>query len=109
MKQLHIRNTFITVHRRDMKYKGRQKVLEPHVFIKQKLDGKIKGQTVSGGNKQCTFIPKEDSSSPTVNTKSALLTSIADSEENRYVAIIDILNAFIKTRVGEKITWQSLR
>jgi hypothetical protein len=30
------------------------------MFLKQKRDGKIKGRTVAGGNKQCDYISKED-------------------------------------------------
>ena len=38
------------------------------MFLKLKRDGKIKGRTVAGGNKQSDFIRKEDASSPTVAT-----------------------------------------
>ena len=58
IKQLHFRNTLITMHRCDLTYEERQMVLESHMFLKDKLDGKIKVQTVAGGNKQCTYIPK---------------------------------------------------
>ena len=70
------------------------------MFLKKKrLYGKIKGQTVAGRNKHRSCIPKEEASSPTVANKSVLLTCIIDAEENRDVAVIDILNAFIQTRV----------
>jgi hypothetical protein len=46
-------------------------------------------------------VTKEDSSSPTVSTKSVLLTSIVDTLEGRDVAVIDIPNAFIQTRVHD--------
>ena len=54
MNQMHLRNTFITMHRCDMTYKELQIVLELHMFLKKKRDCKIKGQTVSEGNKQRT-------------------------------------------------------
>jgi hypothetical protein len=50
------------------------------MFLKQKQDGKIKGRTVTGGNKQRDYISKEDDSSPTVGTKSVLLSCIIDTE-----------------------------
>jgi hypothetical protein len=56
-------------------------VLESHVLLKQKWDGKIKGRTVAGGNKQRDCISKEDASSPTVAIESVLLSCIIDAEE----------------------------
>ena len=69
-------------------------MLESHIFLK--------GGTVSGGNKQCMYIPKEDSSSPNVTTESVLLTTIVNTEKNRDAAVIDIPNAFIQTSIEEK-------
>ena len=54
---------------------------------------------MAGGNKQRDFISKEDSSSPTVSTESVLLYYIIDEKEKNDVAIIDIPDAFIHTRV----------
>ena len=84
-------------------------VLYLHMFLNQKRDVKIKGQTVAGGNKQRTYITKEYSSSPTVCTEYFLLTSIIGANKNGNIAVIDIPNSFIQTRVGEKSTWKSLR
>ena len=67
-----------------------------HVFVKKKRTGQVKARKVAGGNKQRDFISKKNSSSPTVATKSVLLTSLVDAQENRDVAIVDILNAFIQ-------------
>jgi hypothetical protein len=44
------------------------------MFLKQKCDGKIKGRTVAGGNKQRNYIFEEDASSPTVATEAVLLS-----------------------------------
>ena len=68
MKQLHIRITFIPIHRRDLTHEECHMVLESHMFLKNRLDRNIKVHTVYGGNKQCTYIPKENSSSPTIIT-----------------------------------------
>ena len=102
MKQLHFRDTFQPTHYRDLSEQERKMLLESHMFIKQKRDGKIKARTVAGGNKQRDFISKEDSSSPTVATEAVLLTCIIDAEEGRDVAVIDIPNAFIQTRIQDK-------
>ena len=50
--QLHLSNTFIPMCRRDMIYEELQMVLELYMFLKKKGGGKIKGHTVSGGNKK---------------------------------------------------------
>ena len=102
MKQLHFRETFKPVHWKDLDQDQRKQVLESHVFLKQKHDGSIKARKVAGGNKQRDYISKEDVSSPTVATESVLLTCIVDAEEGRDVAIIDIPNAFIQTKVDEE-------
>ena len=72
------------------------------MFLKEKRDSAIKGRAVVGGNTQRDFISKEDSSSPTVATKAVLLSCIINAEEERDVAIINILNAFIQTRVEDE-------
>ena len=102
MKQLHFRNTFKPKHWRGLTHTHLQTVLESHVFLKEKRDSAIKGRAVVGGNTQRDFISKEDSSSPTVATKAVLLSCIINAEEERDVAIINILNAFIQTRVEDE-------
>jgi hypothetical protein len=51
MKHLHLRNTFKPKHWCELIQVQRQTVLESHMFLKKKCDGKIKGRTVTGGNK----------------------------------------------------------
>jgi hypothetical protein len=74
-------------------------VLESHIFLKQKRDGKIKSRTVAGGNKQRDYISEEDNSSPTVTTESVLLSCIIDAEEEQDFAVVDIPNAFVQAHV----------
>jgi hypothetical protein len=69
------------------------------MFVVKKRDGKTKARLVAGGNMQRDYLTKEDSSSPTVSTEAVILTSIIDAHERRDVAVIDIPNAFIQTRV----------
>ncbi len=54
---------------------------------------------MGGGNKQRDYLSNKDLSSPTAATKSELLPSIVNAAENRDVAIVDIPNTFIQTRV----------
>jgi hypothetical protein len=44
-------------------------------------------------------VTKEESSSPTVSTKAVLLTLIVNAREGRDVAVVDVPNAFIQTKV----------
>jgi hypothetical protein len=99
MKLLHLCKTFKPKHWRELSKAQRQTVLESHMFLKLKRDGKIKGRTVAGGDKQRYYISKEDAISPTVATESVLLSFIIDAEEHRDVAVVDIPNAFVQTRM----------
>jgi hypothetical protein len=74
-------------------------VLESHIFLKQKRDGKIKGRTIAGGNKQRDYISKEDASSPIVSKEAVLLSFIIGDQEGHDIAVVDIPNAFVQTRV----------
>ena len=102
MKHLHLRDTFDPRHRHELSAKEKAKVLESHMFLKLKKDGKIKGRVVAGRNKQIDFIRNEEASPPTVATEAVILSCVIDEQEHREVATIDIPNAFIQTRV-EKI------
>jgi hypothetical protein len=99
MKQLHLRKTFKPKHWQELSKAQRQTVLDPHMFLKLKRDGKIKGRTVAGGNKKRDCISKEDSSSPTVTKESVLISCIIDAEEHMDVTVVDIPKAGVQTRV----------
>jgi hypothetical protein len=96
MKQLYWQNSFMPKLYTDLSPEQREKILESHIFIKQKKSGEIKGRTVAGGNKQRGYINQEAASSPTVLTKSMMLTLMINAIEEREVAIVDIPNAFIQ-------------
>jgi hypothetical protein len=71
------------------------------MFIGQKWTGETKARMVAGGNTQRGHVTKEKLSSSTVSTKAVLLTSIVDAHKGRDVAVVDILNAFIQTKVDD--------
>jgi hypothetical protein len=99
--QLHWRETFVPKRMSDLTEEQRSKILQSHMFVVKKRDGVTKARVVAGGNLQRGHVSKEESSSPTVSTESVLLTSIIDAHEGRDVAVIDIPNAFIQTRVQD--------
>ena len=49
MKQLHMRDTFIPKHYKDLDVVQRKSILESHMFLKEKENGDIKGRTVAVG------------------------------------------------------------
>ena len=58
-----------------------------------------KGELLPEAKNRGAFISREDFSSLTVYTEAVILSCIIDPEEERDVAVIDIPNAFIQTRV----------
>jgi hypothetical protein len=79
----------------------KDQILEPHIFVEQKRDGKIKARKVIGGDRQRNYITKEDVSSPTVSAEAVMLTCVIKAQEDRDVAIFNIPNAFAQTVVSE--------
>jgi hypothetical protein len=77
----------------------KEHILESHIFVEKKQDGKIKARKVVGGNKQRDYITKEDVSFPTVSTKVVMLTYVIGALEDQDIAVIDIPNVFIQTAV----------
>ena len=100
--QLHMQDTFRPINSKTLSKTEYDKVLEPHLFLKQKRDQSIKGRMVAGSNKQRGHIDKTDATSPTAVLESVLLTSTTDAKEGRDVAIIDIPNAFVTIRIENK-------
>ena len=82
MRQLHLREKFEPRHRHELLAKEKVKVLESHMFLKLKIDCKIKGLAVAGGKKQRDFISKEESSSPTVATEAVLISCVINAQEH---------------------------
>ena len=101
-KQLHFRNNLKPKQWRVLTHTQRQTVLESHTFLKDKRYGEIKSRYVAGGKKQHDYISKEDANSPMVVTDVVLFSCIIDAEEERDVAVINIPNAFIQTRVNDE-------
>jgi hypothetical protein len=102
MKQLHWRDLYKPKHWHGLTKKQKEQVLESHIFVEQKRDGKIKARKVIGGNKQRNYITKEDVSSPTVSAEAVMFTCDIDAVEDRDIAVVDIPNAFAQTVVSEE-------
>ena len=70
--------------------------IESLIFITEKRDGHIKARTCGNGSKQCQWMTKADTSSPTVSMQSVLITFAIEVHKNQEVAIIDIPNAVVQ-------------
>ena len=64
---------------------------------------------VAGGNKQRNQINKTDATLPTAALESVLLKATIDAKEERDVAIVDIPNAFVTTRIEKKYDIATIR
>ena len=71
--------------------------MESLIFLTEKYDGIIKGQSCENGSIQQDWTTKEEVSSQTVALESVILTAVIKTNEKREVAIVDITNAFIQT------------
>ena len=101
LSQLHFRDTFEPVDPATLSKDDMKRVIESHLFLKEKRDASIKGRMVAGGNKQRGYIDKEEAASPTASLESVLLTATIDAQEQRDVAIVDVPNAFVQTRLED--------
>ena len=103
MKQLHWRNSYKPKHWHELSKRQKEKhaILESHVFVEEKRDGKLNARKVIGGNKQRDYITKEDASSPKASAEAVMLTCILDALERRGIAVVDIPIAFVLTVVED--------
>ena len=63
------------------------------MFLKQKRCVKIKGRGCTNGRKQCDYLNKYDTSSPTVAMEAFFMTCLIDAMEHREVAKVNIPGA----------------
>ena len=102
LSQLHLRDTFRPINTRSLSKSDYYRVLESHLFLKQKRGQTIKGRMVASGNKQHNHIDKTYETLPTADLEYVILTAKIDAKEGRYAAIVDIPNALVTTRIEKK-------
>ena len=73
------------------------------MFLKQKRTRQIKGWGCADSQKQCLHTGKEERASPTITTKSVMLTSTIDAKEGWDVATVDIPGAFMHSVQDETV------
>jgi hypothetical protein len=72
-------------------------------LIKKKRCGKIKGGVVADGRKQRLYVPKEDTSSPTLQLESLIMSLMIDAKERRKVATADIVGAYLLAEMKDHV------
>ena len=102
MKQQHDRVVFRPKLIKELNNRERKRAMSTLMFIEQKrnLDSeeiKLKGRSCANGSTQCSYMSKEETSSPTATQEGILITCAIDAKENREVATVDIPNAFTQT------------
>ena len=93
--QLNDLDVFKGVHKTDLTPDQLKKVLRMITVIKEKRCGNLKGRACANGRPQRAYIPKEDTSSPTVALESLILSLIIDGHEGRDVATADVAGAYL--------------
>lgn len=73
------------------------------MFINEKSCGTVKGQLVAGGDRQRSYMNRDNVSSFTCSTESIMLTSLINAHEERDGAVLDIPNAFVQTDVDTNV------
>ena len=68
MKQLYFRNTFKSMHWKELDKNQINSVLESHMLLNKTRDDKIKGRRAKDGNKHRYYILNDYSSYPTLLT-----------------------------------------
>ena len=78
-------------------------VLRAVVFLKMKQCGQLKVRACADGQKQRSLYSKEDTSSPTVQTKSVILRALIYVFKGKDVAIVGIPGAFLNAKFDPRI------
>ncbi len=99
--QLHGKNVFHPEDAGKLTREQKWEALCMITLIKRKWSGRIKGRTCTDGRKQRQYIPKEETSSPTVTIKVLILLLLIDTYEGRDVMTADIVGAFLLVDMGD--------
>jgi hypothetical protein len=103
MTQLHIMDTWKVMDPADLSQEEWMRVLSSLLFLKEKCTGKIKGRACLNRAPQCTYIPKEDTASPTVSTESTFITSTIAVKEWQRVRCYNVPSAFVTKTLYVKL------
>eukprot|EP00957_Ditylum_brightwellii_P131883 10057311-Ditylum_brightwellii.AAC.1 len=103
LKQLHDRSVLDPKDPNKLSNEEKKALLQYLMFLKKKRCGKIKRQGCADGRKQCTYTPTDYTSAPTVATEALMLSCIINAMEERDVATVDILGAFMQAEMDNVV------
>jgi hypothetical protein len=103
LRQLHDYATYVPVNARELTPEQKKEALASLIFITQKRCGRIKSRACVNGSTQRTYIPKENTASPTVMNDSVMITSAIDAHEERVIKTMDIPGAFLHADLDEEV------
>ena len=101
---MHDMDVFHPVMKDDLTRDERKRALTSLMFLKEKRDLSVKARMCTDGRGQRGDWSKQDTTSPTVSTKSVFITVVIDTHEGRDIACVDILGAFLHAELDEDIT-----
>ena len=96
MQQFHDREVIIPKNPSQLTKEERHRDLPYLMFLREKRDSTIKGWGCTDGLRQCLYMAKYQTSSPTISNEALFHTLTIDAEEGRDVAMFDIPGAFLK-------------
>ncbi len=70
-------------------------MLELLIFLEWKQTGVVEGRLVADGLKQSNYIQEGTATSPTMMTKSVLITAAMEAMDGHDVAVVDLSGAFL--------------
>ena len=100
--QLDHRVCFQPTNIKDLSPSEKKKAMDSLAFFTEKRDKTVKARTCANGSTQREYMTKEEAASPTASLESIMLTATIDAHEKRKVAIIDVPNAFVQTKIPQK-------
>jgi hypothetical protein len=103
LQQLHDYVTYRLVHAHELTAEEKKQALASLIFLTEKRCGRIKTRACVNGSTQWDYIPKENTTSPTVMTDSVMITSAIDAHEGRVVVTLDIPRAFLHADLDEEV------
>ena len=104
LSQMHNMSVFTPILKSDLTLEEKKKAVSLLMFLKEKRDKTVKGRFCAKGRKQHGDWTKQETTSPTVLTKSVFLTAVVDAREYWDVACYDIPGAFLHADSDKSIT-----
>ena len=100
--QIHGRGSITPVHLRDLTDEEAKRALDMVTVMLRKKSGVLKTRMCINGSSQKNWMSKEEITSPTAAPQAVLLSAAIDAYERRYVATVDVPNAFMQAKIDTK-------